>query len=597
MHSRVYPIGGLAVTLLWCGVAFARNCPDSASATLVSLQGQAAVASTDGASQPAKLNQAICPGDQLRTQANSRASIELPGNEIIRLNGNTDITLAELHADTPSIIKLVKGFLNFISRKPKEIKIENGITNAMPLGTEFAFNAEDDKAEVWVYEGKVKVYNDHGSVILKPGPEYAEVQKGQAPKIQIDIKPLDAVNWALYYPPLLPYPDKAMVIDEQIRTAIQDYRLGHPDAALWRMDNLPLAKQTPYFYKVRAAMRLTVGQDTLAQQDIAALLAGNPSDAEALALQSVRALTQNRKDEAIDLAQKAVAANPKSASAYSALSYAEQGRFKLDEALAAAEQAASLAPHDAMVVARKAELQLAQGQTADSEDTAQQAITLDANLERSQTVRGFTDLMQMETDAALQHFDKAIQLDSTSPLARLGLGLAKIRQGDLEPGRKDIEIAALLDPNNSLIRSYLGKAYYEEKRGDLAAEQFNLAKQRDPKDPTPYFYDALKKQTDNRPIEALHDLQKAMELNDNRGVYRSKQLLDSDRAARGASLARIYDNLGFQQRGVVEAISSLQTDPTNYSAHRFLSDSYVNQPQFASGSIKRIVASQDCYNP
>ena len=42
-------------------------------------------------------------------------------------------------------------------------------------------------------------------------------------------------------------------------------------------------------------------------------------------------------------------------------------------------------------------------------------------------------------------------------------------------------------------------------------------------------------------------MQKAIELNDNRAVYRSRQLLDSDLAARSASLARIYSDLGFQQ--------------------------------------------------
>ena len=40
-------------------------------------------------------------------------------------------------------------------------------------------------------------------------------------------------------------------------------------------------------------------------------------------------------------------------------------------------------------------------------------------------------------------------------------------------------------------------------------------------------------------MEALH-LQHAIELNDNRAVYRSRLLLDADLAARSASLGRIY---------------------------------------------------------
>ena len=243
---------------------------------------------------------------------------------------------------------------------------------------------------------------------------------------------------------------------------MQDYREGHVDQALNQLDNISPAKQTPYFLKVRGAMRLTVGQDNLAMQDIQALLANNPNDAEALALQSVRALTQNRKGEAYALATKAVAANPQSASAYSALSYAEQGHFNLEKAQVATDQAVKLAPYDAMVWARKAELELSQGLTSESRAAAEKATALDPGLERTQTVTGFTYLLRMDTDEALQSFKKAIELDSSSPLARLGLGLAKIRDGDLAEGRQDLEIAAILDPNNSLIRSYLGKAYFEE---------------------------------------------------------------------------------------------------------------------------------------
>ena len=77
----------------------------------------------------------------------------------------------------------------------------------------------------------------------------------------------------------------------------------------------------------------------------------------------------------------------------------------------------------------------------------------------------------------------------------MGLGLAKIRDGDLDAGGRDIEIAASLDPNNSLIRSYLGKTYYEEKKTKLDGPEYKIAKELDPKDPTPYFYDAIRLQT------------------------------------------------------------------------------------------------------
>ena len=119
-----------------------------------------------------------------------------------------------------------------------------------------------------------------------------------------------------------------------------------------------------------------------------------------------------------------------------------------------------------------------------------------------------------------------------------------------------------------------------------------IAKELDPKDPTPHFYDAIRKQTINRPVEALHDFEKSIELNDNRAVYRSKLNLDSDEAARSSSLARIYSDLGFQELALVEGWKSVNTDPTNHSAHRFLADSYSVRPRHEIARVSELLQSQ-----
>jgi tetratricopeptide (TPR) repeat protein len=155
-----------------------------------------------------------------------------------------------------------------------------------------------------------------------------------------------------------------------------------------------------------------------------------------------------------------------------------------------------------------------------------------------------------------------------------------------------METAANLDPDNALIRSYLGKAYYEQRRGDIASTEYAIAKKLDPKDPTPWFYDAIYKQTVNRPVEALHDMQKAIELNDNRAVFRSKLLLDEDLAARSAALGRIYNDLGFQQRGLLEGWKSVNEDPSNYSAHRLLADIYAALPRHEIARVSELLQSQ-----
>jgi hypothetical protein len=93
-------------------------------------------------------------------------------------------------------------------------------------------------------------------------------------------------------------------------------------------------------------------------------------------------------------------------------------------------------------------------------------------------------------------------------------------------------------------------------------------------------------------VEALHDLQKAIDLNDSRAVYRSKLLLDQDLAARSASLGRIYRDLGFEQLGLVEGWKSVNTAPADYSGHRLLADSYSALPRHDIARVSELLQSQ-----
>ena len=138
---------------------------------------------------------------------------------------------------------------------------------------------------------------------------------------------------------------------------------------------------------------------------------------------------------------------------------------------------------------------------------------------------------------------------------------AKNKVEDVEKKIDTLENANRFFPFNDLVYYELGKAYFDEKRSKPAQNQYELAKKLDPLDPTPWFYDAIRKQTINRPVEALQDMQKSIELNDNRAVFRSRLLLDEDLAARSAGLGRIYNDLGFQQLGLVEGWKSVNTVP------------------------------------
>ncbi len=561
--------------------------------------------------QPAKLNSTYCPGDTVRVLDKSRADVALINQPVLRLDQNTTLVLKGMKEEKTSVVEMIKGAAHFFSRAPKNLDVNTAFVNAGIEGTEFFVRVDDDKTFISVFEGKVLASNEAGKLAITTG-QAAVAERGKGPELRVVVKPRDAVQWTLYYPPVFYYrPADFQALPEMnqamVKKSAEAYMKGDFTAAFQSIDGVPEKMRDARLFAYRASLLLAVGRVDEAKADIDKALSITPNSSDALALQSVIAVTQNDKGKALDLARKAVDADPKSPSARIALSYAQQANFNLEGARASLQEAVKLAPENALAWARLAEVWLMFGELNKALDAAQKAVSLNPNLSRTQTVLGFAYLTQVKTRQSKEAFQKAIELDQADPMPRLGLGLVKIREGGwprwepdflkmvdkgLVEGARELEIAASLDPDNSLIRSYLGKAYYEETRGKLAIDQFEMAKKLDPSDPTPYFYSAIQKQTTNRPVEALEDLQKAIELNDNREIYRSKLLLDADLAARAASQARIYNDLGFQQRALVEGWKSVNIDPADFSGHRFLADTYAALPRHEIARVSELLQSQ-----
>ena len=544
--------------------AVAQTCEEPIG-KMVSVQGTVESQKAGGTQwQPVKLNDTLCPGDTIRVLDNSRAQLALANQSVLRINENTTITLEGVDEDQTSLIDLLKGAALFFSRGTRKLKVKTQYAIFGVRGTEFFIRVEERQALMSVFEGAVLAENKVGSLTLKDG-QSTIAAAGKAPVLTVVARLRDAVQWALYYLPVIYVPPGETPIED-----ISD----------------------PRFLAYRASQLLAVGRVDEAGADIERALSLDLKYSDAFALQSIIAVVQNEKDKALNSAQKAVEAGPNSATARIAMSYAQQADFDIEGALKSLQEAVKLGPDDALAWARLAELWSSFGRLGKALDAANKAVKLDPSLSRTQMVLGFAYLTQVKTTASKAAFEKAIEFDQAEPLSRLGLGLAKIREGDLKAGVREIEIAASLDPNNSLVRSYLGKAYYEEKRTELDGEQFKIAKELDPRDPTPWLYDAIRLQSINRPVEALVNIQKSIELNNNRAVYRSKLLLDDDLAARGARLGSIYRDLGFEQLALVEGWKSTNIDPSNHSAHRLLADLYSVLPRHEIARDSELLQSQ-----
>lgn len=596
----------LLVLLAWTAIAAplslapslvrAATVCDPGVAKMVSVQGTVEVLRTGQTRpEPARLNETYCAGDRIQVGDKSRADVQLVNQPVLRLDQNTLITLAGVKDQRASVIDLARGALHFFSRLPRNLEVNTAFVNAGVEGTEGLVRVETDRTQISIFDGRVLAANAAGSLAITGG-QSAEAVQGRAPILRTVVRPRDAVQWALYYPPVTYFRPEdfrgTQPWEGIIRNSLQSYMKGDYQGAFDALKGAPADITDPRFFAYRAQLLLGVGRVDEAGPDLDRALKLNPNYGDALALQSIVAVVQNDKERAFNVAQKAVAADPKSTSALTALSYAQQANFDLEGARNSLERAVQADPNNALAWARLAEIHMSFAELDKALEAAQKAVSLDPNLSRTQMVLGFAQLTRVNTTESKTAFERAIEFDQADALSRLGLGLAKIREGDLVEGRKELEIAASLDTNNSIVRSYLGKAYYEEKRSELADRDYATAKELDPKDPTPYFYDAIQKQTTNRPVEALHDLQTAIDLNDNRAVYRSRLQLDSDLAARSASLGRIYSDLGFQQLALVEGWKSVNTDPTNFSAHRFLADSYSILPRHEIARVSELLQSQ-----
>ena len=554
----------LSLLFLFCEVTAVLNTDQACAAPakqsmgkVVSLQGTLEIRhGKQGPWQPAAMNTEIAAGDFLRTGPESRAAVLLRNEAVLRMNQKSTLFFPEPDPRKPLPLKILHGLFHIFSNQPRSLKVMTPFVNGAVEGTEFLVRVDETTTTIQVFKGRVTMANANGRLSLASG-QAGVAPRNQAPRTMAVVHPLDAIQWTLYYP---------SIIDSTRGSSAEGLRRG--------------------------SLLLASGQVQAAKKVFAGVLRADPGNATALALQSIIMVVRNEKARALELAERAVLKSPENSAALLALSYARQARFEIREALATLKKATALHPDNGLLMARLAELYLSVGRHEQALQAAEKAIRLAPRTSRAHAVLGFVHLARIEPDLAVTAFTKAITLDPAMPLARLGLGLALIRQGRLEEGRADLEVAAALNPASSLLRSYLGKAFYEEKRDDRAAEQYRIAKRLDPMDPTPWLYDALNKQAHNRPVEALADIEESIRRNDNRAVYRSRLLLDEDLAARSTSLGRIFTDLGFSRAALAEGWKSVNLDPSNYSAHRFLADSYINQPRHEIARVSELLQSQ-----
>ncbi|MHC1744398.1 MAG: tetratricopeptide repeat protein [Syntrophobacteraceae bacterium] len=357
------------------------------------------------------------------------------------------------------------------------------------------------------------------------------------------------------------------------RQAIEQGRARYPDF-------LPFATQ-------EAFLDLNQRETIRARETLQKTTSANPDYPVGWSLLSLVALSQGDSKAALEAASNATRAAPESPDALVVQSYAYQASFELDRALETIQKALRINPSHVLALVNYAKIQFGRDYTDEAWEAIEKARSIAPEDADVLNVRGFLLLAGRKPEEAARSFQGAIRANPALGEPHLGLALVAMRQGNVPAATEEITAATLLEPRRSLFLSYWAKMLFQLKRFKEALDVLDLAAKLDPRDPTPELYKGIVLRDLNRPTEAIESLNKAIALNDNQGVYRSRFLLDRDLAVKAVDLSILYNQLGLSEWSTNKALTSIKEDFLNYSGHIFYANSL-----FAEEGLGRVASSE-----
>ena len=198
---------------------------------------------------------------------------------MLRINANSAITVEAPKEEQTGVIGLVQGAAHFFARGPRSLEVQTPFTIAGVRGTEFYIGVDQNQALLTVFEGTVVAQNSAGSLSLTDG-QSAVAATGKAPVLTVVARPRDAVQWALYYPPVIYFrPENSpqgRLARRRCGARPRRLSMGDLRQAFDIVQTVPADVSDPRFYAYRAHLLLAVGRVDDARADIASRTAGHP---------------------------------------------------------------------------------------------------------------------------------------------------------------------------------------------------------------------------------------------------------------------------------------------------------------------------------
>ncbi len=293
-------------------------------------------------------------------------------------------------------------------------------------------------------------------------------------------------------------------------------------------------------------------------------------------------LVQNRKEAAQTEASQALALAPDSPMALFSMGLVKMAAFNLTAATRYLEKAIDADPRFVEAYVYLAKIWLGSEYLSRAQRTIDKALHLAPSDPLVLSLAGFVRLAFRDYSEAFQYWNRALQANPRFGEPHLGLGIYYFRHREFRRGLEEMLTATLLDPRVASYQTELGKALYQVRSFDRALEVYDYTKTLDPRDPNPYFYKGIALSDLNRPGEAIQEINKSIELNDNVAMFRARSLLDQDLAVRNYSLAKSYQQLGLNEWAYSKAVTAVNYNPHESSAHLFLRDVILGATSEAS---------------
>lgn len=283
-------------------------------------------------------------------------------------------------------------------------------------------------------------------------------------------------------------------------------------------------------------------------------------------------LTLDEPEKAEASTKTAFSINQESSAAWMIAGRQHYLKGRSDEAEKSFRRAVEIDPVNTLALGELGTLLMEKGHFGESGEKLSSAIEKDPDVSAFWSRRGMLMNWIEKLPAAQADLSRATELNASDYRSFTGLGVIALKEGRTTEAMEYFRKAGIMEPRYAEPHIFLGITYYQLEDVNHALEELRLAMALDPKDPVPHIITYIIYQDTYRPMLAVEEASKALELLPN-----LKSVNPSQDTKRGLSnLGSALLGLGMDEWAGSYAEESF--DIFDSASYRFVSDRFADNP-------------------